>query len=230
MSDWQDAPPAKIDALDPSLRDAINGVTAAMQDASAAAQAAASSARDATNAVRTVQAALTGLQAATEKNTIDVATIAAGLKDAMTRTERIERHAFGSEPPSASIPATPLDELAARADTAASRATLEVAALEGRVIAGFAQAEAKQSEIAAELAKQSSAMGIGKRGLAWLVSREGISTAIKLATLAGVAWGTFYLAAQRSEGHAPPAPIYVLPAPVQSSPVLPPSTLDAGTR
>jgi len=64
----------------------------------------------------------------------------------------------------------------------------------------------------------------------WLVSREGISTAIKLVTLAGVAWGTLYLAVQRSEGHAPTAPIYVLPAPVQPSPALPPSTLDAGTR
>jgi len=228
MSDSATVPPARIDSMDPAFRDALGRVTTAIQDASTAAQTAAAAAREATTAVRNVQVALTNLQETTDRNSRDVATIAAGLKDAIAKADRIERNTFGSDmpPASTSTPPTPLDEVAARANDTASRAHLEVAALEGRMIAGFASAEQKQVEIAAELAKQSSAMGLGKRGLAWAVSKEGASMVIRIATLLGVAYGAFRLAVAHSEPPTAQAvPVLVMPAP-SSSPLAP----DASAR
>ena len=66
-----------------------------------------------------------------------------------------------------------------------SQASFDVEELRGELLA-----------VRTELGRQSSAMGIGKRGLDWLFSRNGANTIVRLATLAGAAY-----AALRAAGH-----------------------------
>lgn len=67
----------------------------------------------------------------------------------------------GSNPPPPNAP--PVSRVATLAEERATGAGLELAALEGRVISGFSSLEKK-------LAAQDKALGVGRRGLALLVS------------------------------------------------------------
>lgn len=92
------------------------------------------------------------------------------------------RHAIhGSHPPPPNpngkpAGSTPLVVLAQRG----SAASFDVEELKGEVMA-----------VRAELARQSSMMGIGMRGLEWAKSPTGRDSLIRLATLAGVIYAAF---------------------------------------
>ncbi len=58
----------------------------------------------------------------------------------------------------------------------------------------FDDLDAWRAQVTAELKKQSTMMGIGATGLAWLKSAEGRNTIIRLATLAGAAYAAFHAA------------------------------------
>lgn len=105
----------------------------------------------------------------------------------------------------------------------ASEASLEVAALEGRMIAGLAAVESKvMSELrpqTSELTKQSETMGVDKDGWAYLLrTKAGRQTLLGLATLLVTAIGLI-VSAFRPNAPPPPPPaptVIVAPAPIPS--------------
>lgn len=105
----------------------------------------------------------------------------------------------------------------------ASEASLEVAALEGRMIAGLAAVETKlMNELrpqSTELAKQSEDMGVGKHGLDFWRSKQGRQYATTILTLVVTALGLLANMTSGCTGHAPPAP-----APVPTIIVAPAAT------
>jgi hypothetical protein len=108
---------------------------------------------------------------------------------------------FGSKPP----PPAPIARMASQADDRSHTTALDLAALEGRMIQGFA-------EVGGELRRQSTAMGLGLRGLAWLRTERGRETVVRLASLAGVAYVAFRSAtAAPPPPPPPPPPIVVVP-------------------
>ena len=62
-----------------------------------------------------------------------------------------------------------------------SQASFDVEELRGELLA-----------VRTELARQSSAMGLGKRGLSWLFSAEGGRSVVRLLTLAGAAYAALH--------------------------------------
>lgn len=124
------------------------------------------------------------------------------------RFTKIEKAVFGDSgrpppnPDDPNAPSPPLDllafqsrELAKQADTRASNAAQDVAALEGRMIAGFAAVKAEMKDNSnrldranTELLKQSKAMGIGVRGVRWAATSEGRQTLISIAVTIALAW------------------------------------------
>lgn len=114
--------------------------------------------------------------------------------------------------------AVPLADLAEEAHRLGSAASLDLASLEGAVIAGFSEeARARKElreEIMTELQKQSTALGIGVRGLfAFLRTREGRSFVAALATVVAALAGILGTYSQvRAHAEAPAA---ALPAPSQ---------------
>lgn len=91
------------------------------------------------------------------------------------------------------------DEKATKATASTSVHDLEVPAIQAELLA-----------IRGELRKQSQVMGIGKKGLRWLLSTRGLKTAVSLATLAGALYAAFEAAAH---AHQPPPATVILPAP-----------------
>jgi hypothetical protein len=156
-----------VTTVEADLREAIDRVTEAATAATEAATAATRAANAATSAANASTAAFQQIS---------------GDLGVLRRDFGVLwRKVNGSDPPPGDAGlapaeiagATPLDELAEAAVTTASSAlaktsetSLEVAALEGRMIAGF-------STIAKELKAQSASMGVGKRGLAWAMSPAG---------------------------------------------------------
>lgn len=158
------------------LRSALEHVQASAERATEAALAAEKAADRATLAANHAITAIQGL----------------GLQNQTLRRDFgvLWRRVHGSDPPPptgdphAAPPEVageaPLDELvsaahenAARAHEKASSASLELAALEGRVIAGFAT-------LATELRAQSKNMGLHERGLAFLATKEGQRVLLQL--------------------------------------------------
>ena len=119
------------------------------------------------------------------------------ITDLGKRVERIEKHVgLGpSDPP----PPVKLSRIA-------SQSSLDVEALQTKVDALDKKIDAKHEETIGELAKQSSAMGIGIKGLKWLTSAEGRAVALRLATLAAAAYVAFQTYAHGPSVLAPPAP------------------------
>ena len=76
-----------------------------------------------------------------------------------------------------------------------SKPPIAVAAQRGSA-ASFDVAEVRGELLAvrAELERQSSAMGLGLRGVRWLAGPEGRATMVRLATLAGVVYAAFHVA------------------------------------
>lgn len=106
---------------------------------------------------------------------------------------RIHRDVYGtSDPPppgdGPSVSRPPI-AIAARQGSAAS---FDVAEVRGELLA-----------VRAELARQSSAMGLGLRGLRWLTGPEGRAVALRLATLAGIAYTAFHVAAATPDRASP---------------------------
>jgi hypothetical protein len=129
------------------------------------------------------------------------ATLALAVRD-------LQRAVHGSDPPPpGKVPeGLPLDELAEQADRKASDTSLEVSALEGRMIAGFAN-------LSKQTAEQSRAMGIGAAGARYLFSPAGRRDVVKLLALGAALVG--YDQARRAP--PPPTPIVVSVAPSASS-------------
>lgn len=175
--------------MDPDLKAALDRVTEAVDGSTRAAQAS--------------TAATLDLKAAVES--ID------------RRVGVLEKHVFPGEPPtlSAPPPAATIAELAIQAARQASDANLELDAYKAKAAT---ETSTFQAWVRAELQKQSNAMGIGIRGLQWLVTAEGRSVALRAATLAGVAYAAFHVASHYPPPVTvvtPPAPV-VLPAPAGS--------------
>lgn len=91
----------------------------------------------------------------------------------------LRKDVYGTSTPPPPAGGAPI-AVAARQGSAAS---LDVEELRGELLA-----------VRAELARQSSAMGLGLRGLRWVTGPEGRATVIRLATLAGVAYAAFHAA------------------------------------
>lgn len=204
--------------MDPELREAIEKVTEASGRAEAAADRAATEAK----ATRTATNAATAATNAATAAVVD-----------LTRKHAVLRRDFGvlwrtvkgSDPPPQGDPGVApveiiggpaLDDLAADAHKRASAASLDVAALEGRIIGVASQMTAVRSELAA----QSKQMGIGKRGMAWLVSERGASKVLQILTAIGaIIAGVVALA---HELRSPPSSASSSPAPPAL--VLPPAS------
>lgn len=109
----------------------------------------------------------------------------------------------------------PLIDLVEQAREHASEASLEVAALEGRMIGALATVK---REIMGELKEQSKDLGVGTHGTAWYRSKTGRREAIALLTL--IVSGLGIIAATIRGTPPPPAPApaptYVIAAPAPS--------------
>ncbi len=104
----------------------------------------------------------------------------------------LRRRVDGSRPPTGPEPAI---AVMARQGSAAS---FDVEELRGELIAVHSEQKAQRAAsdafaaaVRTELKAQSSMMGIGKRGLAWLRSPEGRRTIISLATLGGAGYAAW---------------------------------------
>jgi hypothetical protein len=100
----------------------------------------------------------------------------------------LKRAVHGSDPP----PGYPLTDAVEGAQAKASSASLEAAALEGRMLAALASVDHKIEAVARQNAEQSRAQGIGLHGFAYLLSRDGLkqisaTTAAVAAIVAAVA-------------------------------------------
>lgn len=129
--------------------------------------------------------------------------------------------------PAEEVGEIPLIDRINDATETASEASLEVAALEGRMIAGLAAVETKlMNELrpqSTELAKQSEDMGVGKHGLDFWRSKQGRQYAITILTLVVTALGLIGNMVSGFTGHAPPTgPALVPTIIVAPSPPAPP--------
>jgi hypothetical protein len=93
------------------------------------------------------------------------------------RSIRRALHGSKSPPTTTSDPSTPIAVMAQRG----SAASFDVEELRGELLS-----------MRTELARQSSAMGLGKRGAAWLASAEGRRSIVGLLTLAGAAYAALH--------------------------------------
>lgn len=162
------------------LKRAVDEVSSAAREAAAAARASTQAAQLATEAAHAATAGLNEMRSLALAHHEET-------RRAIATTNRnfglLWRHVHGSEPPPPtdggamdaeayqhpSVP--PLERIAHEAHARASSSSLELAALEGRVIAGFASL---RGEVMGELRRQSSAMAIGAQGVRWLfTTREG---------------------------------------------------------
>lgn len=181
------------------VRDAMNRVLAATTEARKAVEtststsaAAIQAATDAAHVTRTALGAIDAMRGELTSVREDVAALRNDF------AELVKSVHGKSDPPPPVDGAPPLAAVAAgalakaeQADARASSATLEQASFEGRVLAELARVQA-------ELGKQSGAMGLGVRGVKWLVStKDGRATAMRAATLAVVIYETL----RHSIGH-----------------------------
>ncbi len=128
-----------------------------------------------------------------------------------TRVEALEKTVHGSDPPPPPADGEPspipLADMAQAASDTASNANLEVASLEGRMIAGFATLEKKLADrdaaLAGELRKQSNAMGIGRHGIRRLLTPQNRTLLVQIATLAGAAYAAFHVGAAPQAAEKP---------------------------
>jgi len=110
----------------------------------------------------------------------DVRDLGARIDDHDDELRSLRRAIHGSKrPPDGGGGTTPIADMARRG----SQALFDVEELRGELLA-----------VRSELKKQSSAMGIGKRGLDWLFSATGAKTIVRLATLAGAAYAALHAA------------------------------------
>ena len=198
--------------MDADLKSAIGEVTTAAKEASAAAREATEAAKDATSAAKVATEGLNEVRNIAINNHADISKRLGALN---RNFGVLWRRVHGSEPPapdpnlapvelSVSDAPPPLDEMVEQAHEKASSTSLELAALEGRMIAGF-------SAMGSELRKQSSAMGLGVRGFQWVGTRDGARTVLAVITL----FGAIYAAVRPHAVPTAPSPqvVYVTPAP-----------------
>ncbi len=198
------------------LKAVVESLAAAAKQATEAAQSATAAALQATAAVERTEAKVDALSASQleshEEGRRNHATLALAIQDQGRTMSALRRAVHGSDPPPPDAPelegSAPLDELAAQADAKASRTALELAALEGRVIRGFADMQKLTKD-------QNTALGIGARGARYLFSPAGRRDVIKVLALAAALLG--YDQAR----HTPPAPVYVVPPLHATAPPLP---------
>ncbi len=109
----------------------------------------------------------------------DVRDLGSRIDDHDDELRSLRRAIHGSKrPPDMGVsPSIPIFEMAKRG----SGAAFDVEELRGELLA-----------VRSELARQSSAMGLGKRGLDWLISAAGAKTIVRLATLAGAAYAALH--------------------------------------
>lgn len=175
--------------MDLELKAAIGEIKEAAKEATAAATKAEDAARDATSAARAASNGLDELRNIALRNHADTnAKIIAVNRNLGVLWRRV--NGSNPPPPDPNIAPTeyastigpdgermpsmpPLDEVATQAQQLASSASLEVAALEGRMISGFSSLERKVMD---ELKKQSQTLGVGVQGLKWLGTKEGAKT------------------------------------------------------
>lgn len=162
------------------LKRAVDEVSSAAREAAEAARASTQAAQLATEAAHAATAGLNEMRSLALAHHEET-------RRAIATTNRnfglLWRHVHGSEPPPPtdgsgamedayqhpSVP--PLERIAHEAHARASSSSLELAALEGRVIAGFASL---RGEVMGELRRQSSVLGVGAQGVRWLfTTREG---------------------------------------------------------
>jgi hypothetical protein len=126
---------------------------------------------DATNAILDAIAGVAG----------DVRALGDRIDDHDDELRSLRRALHGSKsPPNSGIPIAVMAERG-------SAASFDVEELRGELLA-----------VRTELAKQSSAMGLGKRGAAWLASAEGRRSVVGLLTLAGAAYAALHAALHAS--------------------------------
>lgn len=121
-------------------------------------------------------------------------------RDTAARVVRLEKQVFGSDPPPRGTDAATAPRIVARV----SDAEIGLDKVHGMVLAIDGRCE----RIESELQKQSTVMGIGRKGLKWLWSPAGGRAIVRLATLAGAVYAALH-SAQATTGPAVSSPSVV---------------------
>jgi multidrug efflux pump subunit AcrA (membrane-fusion protein) len=201
------------------LDEAVQRIVASSDAARDAAQAAETAAREATTASREATTAANGATAAANATTSAIGKLQHGQALLRIHVDSLWERTFGEKPPmpGAGIDPTteamtrwsspPLVTLASDASDQASSTSLELAALEGRMISGFAGIQQEiRGTIVKELTAQSKAMGLGAKGWDYVLSKEGLRQVIRVTGALAAIVAAIGAIAAGCRAPTPPAP------------------------
>jgi hypothetical protein len=225
--------------VDQELKQAIGQVTAAAEKASEAARVSATAAGEAKAAAEQATSAANGAtQGLQELRNLTIAQHQTTSRSILALNRNLgvlwkRVHGPSDPPPALDADAAPvevpiddspppLSEQVQEAYDHASGVSMELQALESRVIVGFAASDRRSKKLEEEMKKQSDWMGIGLVGLKWVGSREGAKAILTLIAAIGALYAAFR-PAHVDHATLPAQVVYVQPPATVAVPLAPAS-------
>ncbi len=155
---------------------------------------------DLRGAFATFSAQMSGIASDVSANTALTRTTLSEVRQLGGRVDKLERHVFGSDPPPtpdkhASVVKRITNNEGETADLVGRVLNVQASITEVRrdlAVQGSAVRESI-ADVRSELALQSKQAGIHLRGLKWLTSKDGRTSMVRLATLAGAVYAALHV-------------------------------------